>query len=90
LGAGFRDDQEHGDPQSENYWRMTRWRCKRWRRSAGAHPSQLYEALLEGLLLFVTCYAIWAVVAEGWHGQRGVFDAVSVVRIIGEQFRVGA
>ena len=52
------------------------------------HPSQLYEAALEGLLLFLVVFFIWAkprnpgVIA-------GIFGVVyCTVRIIGEQFRL--
>ncbi len=52
------------------------------------HPSQLYEALLEGLFLFVTLSFIWRKpqkpgVIAGWF-----FVLYSLVRIIGEQFRM--
>ena len=54
------------------------------------HPSQLYQAALEGLLLF----AILRVLTHGFHALRrpGVvtgafFAAYGVMRIIGEQFR---
>jgi phosphatidylglycerol:prolipoprotein diacylglycerol transferase len=52
------------------------------------HPSQLYEALGEGLLLFVVLLAIWyrprkPGVVGGWF-----LVCYAVVRIIGEQFRL--
>lgn len=52
------------------------------------HPSQLYEALLEGLLLLVVLGAIWyrprrPGVISGWF-----LVLYAVVRIIGEQFRL--
>ena len=52
------------------------------------HPSQLYEALLEGLFLFVVVFLIWrkprkpGVVGSIW------FTLYAIVRIIGEQFRM--
>ncbi len=53
------------------------------------HPSQLYEALLEGALLFSICWSV------GWFWHKdgmasGAFlTFYPVMRIIGEQFRVG-
>ncbi len=52
------------------------------------HPSQLYEALGEGLLLFVVLVAIWyrprkPGVVGGWF-----LVCYAAVRIIGEQFRL--
>ena len=53
------------------------------------HPSQLYEALLEGVLLFTLCWCI------GWFWRKdgmasGAFlTFYPIMRIIGEQFRVG-
>jgi len=52
------------------------------------HPSQLYEALLEGALLFTVLMIVWARprkpgVIGGWW-----MLVYSVVRIIGEQFRM--
>jgi phosphatidylglycerol:prolipoprotein diacylglycerol transferase len=53
------------------------------------HPSQLYEALLEGALLFTLCWTI------GWFWRKdgmasGAFlTFYPIMRIIGEQFRVG-
>jgi phosphatidylglycerol:prolipoprotein diacylglycerol transferase len=53
------------------------------------HPSQLYEALLEGVLLFAICWTI------GWKWRKdgmasGAFLTLyPVMRIVGEQFRVG-
>ncbi|MCL2646301.1 MAG: prolipoprotein diacylglyceryl transferase [Phycisphaerales bacterium] len=53
------------------------------------HPSQLYEALLEGILLFLIVWLIgWFWRKEGMAG--GAFlTFYPVMRIIGEQFRVG-
>lgn len=53
------------------------------------HPSQLYECLLEGVLLFVL---VWSV--GMWAKRPGLAGATfmlgyPVMRIIGEQFRVG-
>ena len=53
------------------------------------HPSQLYEALLEGLLLFIICWTI----GQRWR-KKGMASGAfltfyPVMRIIGEQFRVG-
>lgn len=52
------------------------------------HPSQLYEALLEGTFLFICLALIWRTprkpgVIAGWF-----FVLYSIVRIIGEQFRM--
>ena len=53
------------------------------------HPSQLYEGLLEGALLFTICWCI------GWFWRKdgmasGAFlTFYPIMRIIGEQFRVG-
>jgi len=52
------------------------------------HPSQLYEALLEGVVLFA---ALW-VLRTRWRLPRGVitgafFVLYAVLRIIGEVFR---
>lgn len=52
------------------------------------HPSQLYEALLEGLLLFIVAFFFWrkprkpAVVGGLW------LTLYACVRLIGEQFRM--
>ncbi len=52
------------------------------------HPSQIYEALLEGLFLFFALMLIWRAprkpgVVAGWF-----FTLYSCVRIFGEQFRM--
>jgi phosphatidylglycerol:prolipoprotein diacylglycerol transferase len=52
------------------------------------HPSQLYEALLEGAFLFICLVLIWRKprkpgVIAGWF-----FVLYSLVRIVGEQFRM--
>lgn len=53
------------------------------------HPSQLYQALLEGLLLFVICW----VIGKKWRkdGMAGgaFLTFYPILRILGEQFRVG-
>ena len=55
---------------------------------APRHPSQLYEALLEGLLLFTICFLAWYKPRKpGVIG--GLFLTLyALVRIIGEQFRL--
>ncbi|MEO0335565.1 MAG: prolipoprotein diacylglyceryl transferase family protein, partial [Pseudomonadota bacterium] len=52
------------------------------------HPSQLYQGLMEGLLVFGICVIIWLKprrpgVIAGWFGFSYL-----VARIIGEQFRL--
>lgn len=52
------------------------------------HPSQLYEAALEGLLVFLVCFFAWRKPQK-----PGVVGAIflttyAIVRIIGEQFRM--
>ncbi|QNN22750.1 prolipoprotein diacylglyceryl transferase [Planctomycetales bacterium ZRK34] len=52
------------------------------------HPSQIYEALMEGALMFVILAIVWAKprkpgIVAGWF-----LVAYAVVRIIGEQFRM--
>ena len=51
------------------------------------HPSQLYQGLMEGLLVFVACFLVWYKPRKpGVVG--GVFLTLyAVMRIIGEQFR---
>jgi phosphatidylglycerol---prolipoprotein diacylglyceryl transferase len=51
------------------------------------HPSQIYEALLEGVLLFAVLWLIWRVPRKP--GVVGAWFLVvyAVLRIIGEQFR---
>jgi phosphatidylglycerol:prolipoprotein diacylglycerol transferase len=52
------------------------------------HPSQLYEALMEGLLMFLIAFIFWrkprkpGVVGSVW------LTCYAIVRIIGEQFRM--
>jgi phosphatidylglycerol:prolipoprotein diacylglycerol transferase len=52
------------------------------------HPSQLYEALLEGLFLFAVCFWVWRKPRKpGVVG--GIFLTLyAAVRIFGEQFRM--
>ncbi len=52
------------------------------------HPSQLYQALGEGLLVFVALMLIWAVARKP--GVIGCWFLIvyAVMRIVGEQFRV--
>lgn len=52
------------------------------------HPSQLYEALLEGLFLFLVMFSLWRKnlrpgIISGWF-----LVLYPIVRIIGEQFRL--
>lgn len=54
---------------------------------ASRHPSQIYQAILEGFLVFVLLMWVWRKpqkpgVIGGWYGV-----GYSVARIIGEQFR---
>jgi phosphatidylglycerol:prolipoprotein diacylglycerol transferase len=53
------------------------------------HPSQLYEAMLEGALLFVICWAIGRVWRKDGMASGAFLTLYPVMRIIGEQFRVG-
>ena len=53
------------------------------------HPSQLYEALLEGLLLFVICWTIGQLWRKKGMASGAFLTFYPVMRIIGEQFRVG-
>jgi phosphatidylglycerol:prolipoprotein diacylglycerol transferase len=52
------------------------------------HPSQLYEALLEGLFCFIVIFLFWRKPRKA--GQVGALwlTIYAVVRIIGEQFRM--
>lgn len=52
------------------------------------HPSQLYEALLEGLFLFVVINLIWLRPRKPGMITGAFLSLYSVVRIIGEQFRM--
>lgn len=52
------------------------------------HPSQLYEALLEGLFLFVFLLFIWAKPRKPGIITGAFLTVYSIVRIIGEQFRM--
>jgi phosphatidylglycerol---prolipoprotein diacylglyceryl transferase len=53
------------------------------------HPSQLYEALLEGLLLFLICYIIGRKWKKDGMASGAFLTFYPIMRIIGEQFRVG-
>ncbi len=53
------------------------------------HPSQLYEALLEGLLLFIICYTIGRLWRKDGMASGAFLTFYPIMRIIGEQFRVG-
>ncbi len=53
------------------------------------HPSQLYEALLEGVLLFIICWTIGRLWRKDGMASGAFLTLYPVMRIIGEQFRVG-
>jgi len=53
------------------------------------HPSQLYEALLEGLLLFIICWTIGRLWRKDGMASGAFLTFYPVMRILGEQFRVG-
>jgi phosphatidylglycerol:prolipoprotein diacylglycerol transferase len=53
------------------------------------HPSQLYEALLEGVLLFIICWTIGRKWRKEGMASGAFLTLYPVMRIIGEQFRVG-
>jgi len=53
------------------------------------HPSQLYEACLEGLLLFLLCWTIGRVWKKDGMASGAFLVFYPIMRIIGEQFRVG-
>jgi phosphatidylglycerol---prolipoprotein diacylglyceryl transferase len=53
------------------------------------HPSQLYEALLEGVLLFVICWTVGQLWRKKGMASGAFLTFYPVMRIIGEQFRVG-
>jgi prolipoprotein diacylglyceryltransferase len=53
------------------------------------HPSQLYEALLEGVLLFSICWAVGRLWRKEGMAGGAFLTFYPVMRIIGEQFRVG-
>jgi phosphatidylglycerol---prolipoprotein diacylglyceryl transferase len=52
------------------------------------HPSQLYAALLEGLLLFIILAWVWRKPRKPGVITALFFSLYAVVRIIGEQFRM--
>jgi prolipoprotein diacylglyceryltransferase len=53
------------------------------------HPSQLYEALLEGLLLFIICWTIGRKWRRDGMAGGAFLTFYPIMRIISEQFRVG-
>jgi prolipoprotein diacylglyceryltransferase len=53
------------------------------------HPSQLYESLLEGVLLFIICWTIGRVWRKEGMASGAFLTFYPIMRIIGEQFRVG-
>jgi phosphatidylglycerol:prolipoprotein diacylglycerol transferase len=53
------------------------------------HPSQLYEALLEGVLLFIICWTIGRLWRKDGMASGAFLTFYPIMRIIGEQFRVG-
>lgn len=53
------------------------------------HPSQLYEALLEGALLFIICWTVGRLWRKDGMASGAFLTLYPVMRIIGEQFRVG-
>ena len=53
------------------------------------HPSQLYEALLEGVLLFTICWTIGRLWRKDGMASGAFLTLYPIMRIIGEQFRVG-
>lgn len=53
------------------------------------HPSQLYEALLEGVLLFTICWTIGRLWRKDGMASGAFLTFYPIMRIIGEQFRVG-
>ena len=55
---------------------------------APRHPSQLYEALLEGLVVFVVLLWIWRKPRKPGMITAWFFMVYGVMRIVGEQFRM--
>lgn len=53
------------------------------------HPSQLYEAALEGALLFVICWTIGRLWKKDGMASGAFLTLYPVMRMIGEYFRVG-
>jgi len=53
------------------------------------HPSQLYEGLLEGALLFTICWMIGRLWRKDGMASGAFLTFYPIMRIIGEQFRVG-
>jgi len=52
------------------------------------HPSQIYEALLEGLLLLVILWFIWRITRRRGMVAAGFLVIYPILRAIGEQFRM--
>lgn len=52
------------------------------------HPSQIYEALLEGALLFVLLSALWRKPRKPGFIAGAFLVLYAIVRVIGEQFRL--
>jgi len=53
------------------------------------HPSQLYEALLEGLVLFLVCWFVGRHWRKEGMASGAFLTLYPIARIIGEHFRVG-
>lgn len=53
------------------------------------HPSQLYEAALEGLLLFLIVWTVGRLWKKDGMASGAFLTFYPIMRIIGEQFRVG-
>jgi phosphatidylglycerol:prolipoprotein diacylglycerol transferase len=53
------------------------------------HPSQLYESLLEGVLLFIICWTVGRLWRKDGMASGAFLTFYPIMRIIGEQFRVG-
>jgi len=52
------------------------------------HPSQLYEAFLEGIFLFTVLFLLWAMPRKPGVITGAFLTVYSLVRIVGEQFRM--
>jgi phosphatidylglycerol---prolipoprotein diacylglyceryl transferase len=52
------------------------------------HPSQLYEAFLEGIFLFTVLFLLWARARRPGVITGAFLTLYSIVRVIGEQFRM--
>ncbi|HVT80824.1 MAG TPA: prolipoprotein diacylglyceryl transferase [Phycisphaerae bacterium] len=53
------------------------------------HPSQLYEALMEGALLFAICWTVGRIWRKDGMASGAFLVFYPIMRILGEQFRVG-